>query len=241
MINIEINNISTSYYITEDGKCFNEKTHKFLKGQIGKNGYISYNLTLPNGSKKRVYAHRLVALYYIPNHRKQATEVNHIDGNKINNCIDNLEWVTPSENQQHALNTELRRFKHVYCFNPNKELIAEYKNITEASEAVKISKSIITQELQKEIKTLSGGFYWSYGRELIQTKNYQNLGKSKQVNQYDLNGKFIMSYPSAGTAARALGVKSHSHISECCRGKIKTYKGFVWRYAEDIISPLAEN
>jgi hypothetical protein len=49
-----------------------------------------------------------------------------------------------------------------------------------------------------------------------------------------------MSYPSAGTAARCLGVKSHSHISECCRGKIKTYKGFIWKYSDDIVSASME-
>ncbi len=96
------------------------------------------------------------------------------------------------------------------------------------------------QELQKEIKTLSLGFYWSYEKELKEVKNYKNFGKAKEVYQYDLNGKFIMSYPSTGAAARALGIKGSSHIGECCRGKIKTYKGFKWCYADDIVSTSAE-
>ena len=62
-----------------------------------------------------------------------------------------------------------------------------------------------------------------------------------KVNQYDKNGKFINQYESTGAAARALGAHSGSHIGECCRGKIKTYKGFVWRYAEDIVSPSSKN
>lgn len=242
MKNIVINNISTSYYITEDGKCYNEITNKFLKGQINpKNGYVSFNLTLPNGLKTRQYAHRLVALNYIKNDNKAKTEVNHIDGDKTNNCSSNLEWVTPSENQQHALRLELRKYSHVFCFNQDKILVAEYKTILEASKAVNISKSIILQELNKKIKTLSGGFYWSRNRELEKTKNYKNTGKSKEVYQYDLQGKFITSYPSTGIAAKAIGVKNRSHIGECCRGKIKTYKGFIWRYAEDIVSPSSEN
>lgn len=60
------------------------------------------------------------------------------------------------------------------------------------------------------------------------------------VNQYDLNGKFIIAYPSTGIAAKAIGGNS-SHIGECCRGKIKTYKNFIWRYAEDIVSPSGES
>jgi hypothetical protein len=113
--------------------------------------------------------------------------------------------------------------------------VAEYLNVSEAAKAVNISTSIISQELNKEIKTLSGNFYWSKTKELGEVKNYKNTGKSKEVYQYDLNGKFIMKYPSTGSAARALGLSAGSHIGECCRGKIKTYKGFIWRYAEDIV------
>ena len=76
---------------------------------------------------------------------------------------------------------------------------------------------------------------------LREVKNYTHTGKSKPVNQYDLNGKFINSYSSTGEAARSIGAKASSHIGECCRGKIKSYKGFVWRYAEDIISPSSES
>lgn len=50
-----------------------------------------------------------------------------------------------------------------------------------------------------------------------------------------------MTYPSTGIAAKAIGVKTPSHIGECCRGKIKSYKGFIWRYVEDIVSPSGES
>lgn len=243
MKQIIINNISTNYFITEDGKCYNNKTGKYLKGQENvKNGYFSFNLTLPDGSKKRYLAHRLVAKVFIPNDNpKEKTEVNHIDGNKLNNCVDNLKWVTPSENQRHVVENELRKFDHVYCFNKNKELVAEYKNIPEACKAVGLSYSMIYQELNKEIKSLSGGFYWSKEKEIKETKQYFSNGKAKEVYQYDLNGKFINKYSSTGQAAQSLGLKKSSHIGECCRGKIKTYKGFIWRYAEDIVSPSNEN
>ena len=49
-----------------------------------------------------------------------------------------------------------------------------------------------------------------------------------------------MCYDSCGIASRALGLKNSSHIAECCRGKIKTYKNFIWRYADDIVSPFIE-
>ena len=240
MKQIVVNNISTTYYITEDGRCYNSITNKFLKGQSNyKNGYLSYNLTFPDGSKKRMYAHRLVATAFIPNPQNKS-EVNHIDGNKLNNCVDNLEWATSSENKIHAITTELRKNKHVFCFTKDRILVAEYLNISEAAKAAKISTTLIQQEVNKPIKTLTGGFYWSHNKELGETKSYPNTGKAKPVNQYDKNGKFIMTYPSTGTAARAIGT-GPSHIGECCRGKIKSYKGYIWRYVEDIVSSFDEN
>lgn len=243
MKNIVINNISTSYYVTEDGKCYNNITGKYLKGQINcRNGYLSYYLTMPNGDKTRQYAHRLVAQAFIPNDDKRKTEINHIDGDKTNNCSDNLEWVTPKENQEHALKNELRKYNHVFCFTKSKELVAEYKNCTEASRAAGISKDLILQELNKPVKTLTGNFYWSKENTLGTTKDYKkNCGKAKAVNQYSKDGKYIMTYPSTGIAAKALGVKKGSHVGECCRGKIKTYKGFVWRYVDDIVSTSSES
>lgn len=241
MKQICLDNISTSYYITKDGKCFNSNTGKYLKGQVGKNGYFSYSLTLPDGTKKRCYAHRLVAIAFLPQTDKTKNQINHIDGNKLNNYIDNLEWVSAKENQEHALQNGLRNFNHVFCFNKDKELVAEYLNIPDAVKAVGLSHSIILQELNKEVKTLSGGFYWSKTKELGETKNYKNTGKAKIVYQYDLNGKFINKYSSTGEAARSLGVSSNSHIGECCRGKIKSYKGFIWKYAEDIVSTFNES
>lgn len=73
----------TSYYISENGKCFNSKTGKFLKGQFSNSGYLNYNLSL-NGYKKRFYAHRLVAQYFLNNGKKldKNQQVNHIDCNK---------------------------------------------------------------------------------------------------------------------------------------------------------------
>ena len=240
MKQIIVDNISTAYYITNDGKCYNSNTGNYLKGQVNcKNGYLSYNLTLPDGRKKRCYAHRLVAIAYIEN-KYNKKEVNHIDGNKLNNCMDNLEWVSSSENKQHALENELRKFNHVFCFSKDKKLVAEYLNIADAAAAAKISYNLIWQELHKEVKALSGGFYWSFSPILEKTIEYKNTGKAKVVYQYDLNGKFIISYPSTGVAAKAIG-GTPSHIGECCRGKLKRYKNFVWRYAEDIVSPSDES
>lgn len=68
----------------------------------GNTDYQLINLTLEDGTKKTFRVHRLVLLAFRPVKNSRELEVNHIDGNKINNCLENLEWCTSSENQKHA-------------------------------------------------------------------------------------------------------------------------------------------
>lgn len=67
------------------------------------NGYYRIGLRLDNGVIKYRFVHRLVALTFIDK-IKGKPYVNHIDGNKLNNNVDNLEWCTPKENVHHAIN-----------------------------------------------------------------------------------------------------------------------------------------
>ena len=88
-----------NYYIDECGNVYNDFSKNMLKGSIGENGYKYYRLSKDN-HKKMFYAHRLVAEYFIPN-PDNLPVVNHIDGNKLNNNVNNLEWVSYSENTKH--------------------------------------------------------------------------------------------------------------------------------------------
>jgi hypothetical protein len=97
------------YLITLDGKLFSLKTMRFLSINNRTNtGYPRAELFNKDGSKWHLL-HRLVAEAYLPNSENKP-QVNHIDGVKHNNIIFNLEWVTASENQQHACDTGLRKF-----------------------------------------------------------------------------------------------------------------------------------
>nr|DAF87307.1 MAG TPA: homing endonuclease [Siphoviridae sp. ctnPP24] len=93
-----------SYLLYSDGRILNVKTNKFLKGKIDNVGYHTYVLQIPdelsvtrNKKNKNVYAHRLVAQYFLPN-PDNFPYVHHKDENKLNNNVDNLEWVSAKQN-----------------------------------------------------------------------------------------------------------------------------------------------
>ena len=73
----------------------------------GRQGYLCTRIKDINGKSNCLYIHRLVAQTFIPNPQNKPT-VNHKDGNKHNNCVENLEWATYSENNKHAIDTNLR-------------------------------------------------------------------------------------------------------------------------------------
>jgi len=76
-----------------------------LKTEFKKDGYCRVTLC-NNGACKRFYVHRLIALVFIPNPLNKKV-VNHIDGNKLNNTVTNLEWCTYSENLRHSYKNNL--------------------------------------------------------------------------------------------------------------------------------------
>lgn len=79
---------------------------KALKTYTINSGYMCLKL-YKNGIKKSVLLHRVIAETFLPNPHSKP-EVNHIDGDKSNNAVSNLEWVTSSENKQHAFQTGLK-------------------------------------------------------------------------------------------------------------------------------------
>ena len=162
MKQIIVDNISTLYFITEDGRCYNTNTNKYLKGQIGKNGYISFNLTLPNGKKKRLYAHRLVALHFLDNpNPKEFTEVNHIDGNRQNNHISNLEWVSRTQNIRHAFtNNLIKTQKPVACMDNNGNVLKVYPSESEACRQLGITQGKVSRAISR--KGTCKGYKWKY-------------------------------------------------------------------------------
>ena len=96
------------YQIDETGQVKRVDSGRVLKVAVGKNGYPVVSLWKNNKGQMK-YIHRMLGEAFLPNDDPlNKTTINHIDGNKTNNDLSNLEWATPSENLKHAYDTGLK-------------------------------------------------------------------------------------------------------------------------------------
>ena len=130
---------------TKDGRKYPEK---FVDCSTSKrDGYVRFNF-IRGGKRHCATLHRAVAELFVPN-TLDKPEVNHKDGNKQNNRANNLEWVTPSENQRHALATGLRKLnspaqsKKVGMFSLDGELLRVFPSVAEAHRQTNYSINIL--------------------------------------------------------------------------------------------------
>lgn len=162
---IDIPGYEGLYAITEEGRVWSypkkgiglNHNGKFLKVYEDDKGYLK--VILRKDSKAFNYQlHRLVAIAFIPN-PEDKPQVNHIDGNKQNNCASNLEWVTLSENQKHAFKIGLQKGKKskdnpmarsVKCINNN----YIFNTIREAGKWCNADESCIIRVCKKSLNRL---------------------------------------------------------------------------------------
>lgn len=143
------------------------KQERILKPFIRGN-YLSVDLR-KNGKRKTFQVHRLVAIMFIPNPENKS-EVNHIDGNKLNNSVTNLEWNTTSENIKHAYQTGLSKLrkgknstlsKTVLQYDLQGNFIEEFEGIREIARQLNINPSSISACCRGKRKK-TGGYIWKY-------------------------------------------------------------------------------
>jgi archaellin len=151
---IAINN----YLVSNYGRIKNNKG-EICKLKPNAHGYIK--ISIKNNSYS---VHRLVALAFIPNIENKKI-VNHIDGNKINNNLKNLEWATCLENNIHKINNNLsNNTKKVIQYDSNMNKLNEFISITYASKQLNLSKTTITNSCNKKIKfTRKDNFIFRFG------------------------------------------------------------------------------
>jgi hypothetical protein len=128
-------------------------------------GYFLVTL-VNNECRKNQFIHRLLAQHFIPNPLNKP-QVNHIDGNKQNNALSNLEWVTAAENSQHAVRIGLCDARTTAQSVPIRQLtldgtlVAEHVSLHEAGRTTGVAWQNISKVV-RGIRPKAGGFMWEY-------------------------------------------------------------------------------
>src|SRR5574344_333355 len=157
--------INNNYYISNYGKL--KRNEKIIKGWVQNTGYRTVNI-----NNKKYSLHRLIAINFIEN-KNNKPFINHIDGNKLNNRIDNLEWCTQKENNQHAFRTgrmdnaiklmvsKKIRAKKVGRYDLEGNLLDIHIGTNDIGKELNIcSRNIRSVCLGKRNK--AGGYHWKY-------------------------------------------------------------------------------
>ena len=154
------------------------KPERIMKPCTTKSGYKQVNLQ----KNKKTYGklvHRLVAEAFIENKNNKKC-INHIDGDKLNNRVDNLEWCTYKENAKHAWENGLQNSylkgkygkehnlsKAVKQYDKNKNFIKKWDCISDAARKLKIDNGRITKCCQhKKYCHTAGGYIWEYENQI---------------------------------------------------------------------------
>lgn len=187
-----LKNINFSdYCIDNNGNIYSLKVNRLLSGWVSREGYRTYALTDDNGDvHQNVRVHRLIAEVFIPNPENKP-QVNHINGIKTDNRVNNLEWVTCSENTQHANDMGLRIPTYVWDKNvlpKQEEIIHDWTD--------RVSTVNMTEEdVHKACSLLEEGYrvcdvsrMTGYDRRYVQKLRDSSLDKWRHITiSYDFS------------------------------------------------------
>ena len=148
------------YEVSNLGKVRNIKSSIVLKPWITKDGYLRHCLYKHN-KRKNLLLHRIIATAFIDNPGKKP-QVNHIDENKLNNDLSNLEWCTGRENLVHGTRTKRvaeKLSKKVIQLDLNDSVLNEFESMGQAERETGVPSGNISRCCNGERKS-AGGYKW---------------------------------------------------------------------------------
>ena len=211
-------------------------------------GPKGYNQTPGGDGCPKVYHKKAVELY---NNGKTITEIADYFGVTEHTITEILHHHGLAYMPQEERN-KLQNPREVQQFDLNGNYLNTFYSAGEAARQLKIKNGNPSSILEAcNIHTTAYKYLWKYTDDNVDMKvlaedikkreinRIDHVSKavlkrcSKQVNQYDLNGKYLQSFSSASEAGRVIGNKTGVHISEVCRGVWPTAYGYKWRYTSD--------
>lgn len=218
--------------ITECGIVTNLKTGTQKSIWQAKTGYLCVDIH-ENGKATKHYMHRLLAEAFIPHPDKKRT-VNHIDGNKLNNALENLEWATDSENIAHAYSINLN---HCTTRKVTEQMLEQalvrflagesFENIVKD---IGVSAGTLSPHINDYVRRK--GLLAEFEEEKTRQRKIQGLNSKRvrhRVHQIDITtGDIVNTFSSLREAMRHLEKSSTGPISNAISGRTKTAYGYKW-------------
>lgn len=226
-----------NYIIYDDGKLYSKTTKRFLKPLKDSKGYYYYDLRGKCAKYSCPKVHRLVMLAFTD--YQESMQINHKDGDKSNNSIDNLEWCTNEQNRKHALQMQLKSEIDfgIAQYDLQNNLLYIWHTAADAMSWLGLPRRK-SGEIGRAIRkgTTFRGYKWKQysNYDYLHPEKYQNQilpqRKKTEILMIDNNNNIIKIFDSQRDAAEYLGMPrtQGSQISLVISGKRKTYKGFKW-------------
>lgn len=233
------------FVINKSGVVKNIKTGNVLSGSIGNSGYLSVRITDRHGRTKTWGLHRLLAWVFKANFGDMENmEVNHDDGNKLNNDLDNLDITTRRENVEHAGRNGLtEKCKPILVKDIKTGEVRRYPSVISYAREVGISKDVVSSRCHRGENFHYDGFQFKFGWEEFDgsIKPVEHTGRDIPILVRDVFTKEVTEHGNSFLTAVALGL-SIASISKYIRDTTQpVLKGFIQLKPKDSLDEWVDH